>query len=176
MRKIVDDELASDEPTPMPIDDTVDSPDENAELIFGATESPNVNIDDLTPSSAQIVLLWQTFCERVNPLTKVVHVPTVQPYVLEATSGSPNLPKNVEALLFAIYLLATVSMSKEECEETLNITRDKALARYGHGVRMTLARMGFLKTHDIITLQALVLYLVSLLKSTNHSAQSFLLT
>lgn len=162
MRKIVDEELASDEPTPMPIDDAADTPDENSELIFGATESPSSVPEDLNPSASHIFLLWQTYVDRCNPLTKIIHVPTVQAYILEAQSTSPQLEKNVEALLFAIYLLATVSLSKAECKEMLGMSRDKALARFGHGVRATLARMGFLKTHDLITLQALVIYLVSL--------------
>lgn len=170
MRKIVDEEIACDEPTPMPTDDLADTPDENADLVFGATESPATNPEDLSPSPSHIVRLWQIYLDRCNPLTKIIHVPTVQPYLLEATGASPQLPKNVEALLFSIYLLATVSMSKDECEETLGMTRDKALARFGQGVRMTLARMGFLKTHDLLTLQALVIYLVSLFSTRARCA------
>lgn len=162
MRKIVDEEIASDEPTPMPIDDVVDTPDENAELIFGAIESPYSSVpDDYHPSASHIFLLWQIYVDRVNPLTKIIHVPTVQAYIVEAQKESPQLDKNVEALLFAIYLLATVSLSKTECLEMLSMSRDKAMARFGHGVRANLTRMGFLKTHDLTTLQALVIYLVS---------------
>lgn len=162
MRKIVDEEIACDEPTPMPTDEAADTPDENAELIFGAIESPASNPEDLTPSASHIFLLWQIYLDRCNPLTKIIHVPTVQAFVLEAQSESPQLAKNVEALLFAIYLLATVSLRKTECREMLGMSRDKALARFSNGVRITLSRMGFLKTHDLITLQALVIYLVRL--------------
>lgn len=168
MRKIVDDEIASDEPTPMPFEDAADTPDENSELVFGATESPMTNPEDLSPSPTHIVRLWQIYLDRCNPLTKIIHVPTLQPYVLEATGESPQLPKNVEALFFSIYLLATIAMSKEECEETLGMTRDKAMARFGQGVRTTLARMDFLKSHDLLTLQALVIYLV---RPTAHTTR-----
>lgn len=160
MRKIVDDELVCDESTPLPIDDPANTPDDNSELIFGAAESPAISSEDLTPSPAQIVRLWQIYLDRCHPLTKIIHVPTIQPYLLEATGDSPQLPKNVEALLFSIYTLATVSMTKDECEEILGMPREKALARFGSGVRLTLIRMGFLKTHDLFTLQALVIYLV----------------
>lgn len=160
MRQIVDDEIACDESTPLPIDEAANTPDENSELILGAAESPSVNPDDLAPSPAHIVRLWQIYLDRCNSLTKIIHVPSVQPYLLQATGNSPQLPKNVEALLFSIYTLATVSMTKEECEEMLGISRDKALARFGQGVRISLTRMGFLKTHDLVTLQALVIYLV----------------
>lgn len=160
MRKIVDEEIACDESTPLPIDEIANTPDDNSELLFGAAESPMTNAEDLSPSPAHIVRLWQIYLDRCNPLTKIIHVPTVQPFLLQATGTSPQLPKNVEALLFSIYTLATVSMSKEECEELLEMSRDKALARFSQGVRLTLMRMGFLKTHDLFTLQALVIYLV----------------
>lgn len=160
MRKIVDEEIACDESTPLPIDDTSSSPDDNAELIFGGGETPKFTAEDLLPSPTHIVQLWQIYLDRVNPLTKIIHVPTVGPYLLQATGATPQLPKNVEALLFSIYTLATVAMSKEECEEMLGMARDKALARFGQGVRLCLTQMGFLKTHDLLTLQALVIYLV----------------
>lgn len=160
MRKIVDDEIACDESTPLPVDDTANSPDDNSELLFGAAESPVANAEDLSPSPTHIVRLWQIYLDRCNPLTKIIHVPTVQPYLLQATGTSPQLPKNVDALLFSIYTLATVTMSKEECEELLGMPRNKALGRFSQGVRLALTRMGFLKTHDLFTLQALVIYLV----------------
>lgn len=160
MRQIVDEELACDESTPLPVDDSANTPDDNTELIFGPADSPGVTIEELAPSPTHIVRLWQIYLDRCNPLTKIIHVPSVQPYLLEATGSSPHLPRNVEALLFSIYTLATVSMSKEECQDILGMSRDKALSRFGQGVRLTLTRMGFLKTHDLITLQALVIYLV----------------
>lgn len=167
MRKIVDEEMACDDPTPLPMDETSSTPDDNAELIFGGgCETPNTTSEDLSPSPTHIVQLWQIYLDRVNPLTKIIHVPTVGPYLLRATGASPQLPKNVEALLFSIYTMATVTMNKDECEEILGISRDKALARFGQGVRMCLTQMGFLKTHDLITLQALVIYLVS--QPTQH--------
>lgn len=160
MRKLVDDELVCDESTPLPADDSINTPDDNSELIFGAAESPNVSAEDLTPNPTQTVRLWQIYLDRCHPLTKIIHVPTMQPYLLEATGNSPQLPKNIETLLFSIYTLATVSMNKEECVEILGMSRDKALSRFSSGVRLNLTRMGFLKTHDLFTLQALVIYLV----------------
>lgn len=161
MRKLVDEEAAYDDATPAPtIDDFTNSPDGNSEFIFGTGETPSASPDELTPSPSHIVRLWQVFLDRCNPLIKIIHVPTVQPYALEATGSSPNLPKNVEALLFSIYTLAVVSMTKDECEDILGIPRDKALAKFSQGVRACLMRLGFLKTHDLFTLQALVIYLV----------------
>jgi hypothetical protein len=154
MREIVDDE---DNEAGSP--EASATPDDNADLLMGG-ETPVTNLEELQPDPVHIFRLWQIFTSRVNPLTKVIHVPTLQPYFAEATSGAQNLPKNVEALLFAIYTLATVSMSPEECITILGYSKEVALNRFSAGVRHALHRVGFLKTYDLETLQALVIYLV----------------
>jgi len=154
MREIVD---AEDNEPSSPMDSTA-TPDEHSELIMGG-ESPKLTLEELQPAPAHIFRLWQIYLERVNPLTKVIHVPTLQPFLVDATSNSP-LPKNVEALLFAIYTLATVAMTPEECLNMLGYSRDAALQRFSAATRISLNRLGFLKCHDMETLQALIIYLV----------------
>jgi hypothetical protein len=134
------------------------TPDQNSELVM--SEAPDGNVEDLRPSAAHAFRLWQTFLERVNPLTKVIHVPSVQPKLVEATTDPASIPKNVEALLFAIYVLAVVSLSERECQQQLGCPKDEAYQRYSTGCRISLMRIGILKTYDIVVLQALVLYLV----------------
>lgn len=153
MRQIIDTD-DNDGSTP----DTM-TPDDNSELILG-TDSPSVAAEDLWPDAGHVFRLWQIYLDRVNPLTKIIHVPTLQPYLAEATTGCQNLPKNIEALLFSIYLMAVVALSPGECQELLGYSREEALQRFSSGVRIALARIGFLKTHDLTTLQALVIYLV----------------
>jgi len=153
MREIVD---AEDNEASSPMDSTA-TPDEHSELIMGG-ESPKLTLEELQPSPGHIFRLWHMYLERVNPLTKVIHVPTLQPYLVDATNNSP-LPKNIEALLFAIYTLATVAMSSDECLNMLGYSKDAALERFSAGTRISLNRLGFLKCHDMETLQALIVYL-----------------
>lgn len=167
MREIVDSE-DNEDTTP----ETTATPDDNSDLILvggmhgsgGGDGGPPVpaTLEELQPSAAHIFRLWQIFLERVNPLTKIVHVPTLQPYLVEATSGSPNVPPSVKSLLFAIYTLSTVSMTPDECLNMLGYSRETALQRFSNGVRLSLIRTNFMKTYDLETLQALVIYLVSL--------------
>jgi hypothetical protein len=155
MRKIID------------ADDTEDTspdsinPDENSDLVLGG-DTPSFAQEDLWPEPGHVFRLWQIYLDRVNPLTKIIHVPTLQPYLAEATAGSQNLPKNVEALLFSIFLMAAVSLSADEAQSLLGYSRDEALQRFSTGVRTSLSRLGFIKSNDITTLQALVIYLVSI--------------
>lgn len=158
MREIIDDD-DKDEDVSMSVESMTMTPDENSDLLMGG-DTPETRLEDLQPDPGHIFRLWQIYLDRVNPLTKIIHVPTLQPYLVEATSGSQNIPKNVGALLFSIYTLATVSLTEDECQEMLGISREKALEKFSNGVRLALTRMGFLKCHDITTLQALVIYLV----------------
>ncbi|KAH9910114.1 fungal-specific transcription factor domain-containing protein [Xylariomycetidae sp. FL2044] len=160
MREIIEDEdkdTLDESSTPA---DNPQSPDLNAGLILSIT--PDTNLEDLHPQPAHVFRLWQTFLERVNPLTKVIHVPSVQPMLVEAATGRANIPKNAEALLFSIYLMAAVALSEEECLDRLGYSKDVAYARFSKGVRTSLMRIGMFKNYNIIVLQALVLLLFSL--------------
>ncbi|KAI0024400.1 fungal-specific transcription factor domain-containing protein [Xylariomycetidae sp. FL0641] len=136
------------------------SPDQNAGLVL--SDGADVDLEALHSQPAHAFQLWQTFLERVHPLTKVIHMPTVQPLLVEAATSRANLPKNAEALLFSIYLMATVAMDDSECLERLGYTRTEACSRFSKGCRTVLMRIGILKNYDLVVLQALVLYQYSL--------------
>ncbi|KJR89192.1 c6 zinc finger domain containing protein [Sporothrix schenckii 1099-18] len=176
MREIIDSE-DNEDITP----DTTATPDDNSDLLLlgsmhgtggGESGSPAApaTLEELQPSAAHIFRLWQIFLERVNPLTKIVHVPTLQPYLVDATSTSPNVPPSVRTLLFAIYTLSTVSMTPDECLNMLGYSRETALQRFSNGVRLSLIRTNFMKSYDLETLQALVIYLISLQGRYNRHA------
>lgn len=155
MRNILDEE----EPPSDVDDDGSDdlAPDANADLILGLN-SPSLSLEDLHPQPNQIFRLWQIYLERIDPLTKLIHVPSVQPYLADACGGS--VPRKIAPLLFAIYTLAVVTMSPAECDDVLGCPRHEALRRFSLGVRIALSRVGFMKNADMLTLQALVMYTV----------------
>ncbi len=164
MRNIIDaDEYEECSPDTM-------TPDDNSDLLLG--ESPTQSAEDLWPEPAQVFRLWQIYLDKVNPLTKIIHVPTLQPYLATATTGSHNVPKNIEALLFAIFLMATIASSDDECTIVLGYPKNQALQRFSSGVRSSLMRMGFLKSYDMTTLQALVIYQVGAPKRGAESCRA----
>lgn len=152
MREMVDDSN-SDDATPESM-----TPDNNSAFALGIDTSP-VKVEDVWPKPAHLFHLWKLYLDRVNPLTKIIHVPTLLPYVSAATSGSP-VPKNIETLFFSIFLMAVVSLSPEECPAMLGCSREEALQRYSSGVRTNLLRLNFLRSADLTVLQAFVIYLV----------------
>lgn len=154
MREILEDEETEDASTPA----ESHASDLNAGLVLSDTS--NANLEELHPQPAHVFRLWQIFLERVDPLTKVIHVPSVQPLLVEAATSRGNVPKNIEALLFSIYLMASVALNEDECIDRFGYSKDEAYSRFSKGCRSALMRIGILKNYDLVVLQALVLYLV----------------
>jgi hypothetical protein len=99
--------------------------------------------------------------DNVDPLTKVVHVPTLQPAIQKAASNIEGIPQSFEALLFAIYAAAVMSLNDDECKQRLCESRKMLLSRYMTATKVALSRARFMGTTSILLLQALVLHLVS---------------
>ncbi|KAI0144374.1 fungal-specific transcription factor domain-containing protein [Xylariaceae sp. FL1272] len=116
----------------------------------------------LWPASAQVFRLWHIYLERVNPFSKVIHVPSLQPFVVEACVAMENIPQNIRGLLFAIFLMAVIAMREEETQEYLGMPRDQAFARFSSGTRRTLRNQDFFCKNDLVILQTLAVYTMSL--------------
>jgi hypothetical protein len=70
--------------------------------------------------------------------------------------------KSFAAVTFAAYFAAVASMTSEECLAELGESRDLLMARYKRDAEVALVRADFLNTFEIITLQALTIYIVSI--------------
>lgn len=77
-------------------------------MVGGRAES----VTDAHPSTIHILQLWQVYIDNVNPLLKITHVPTIQGQIIQATSRLDRAPKNIEALMFAIYVMAITSLEE----------------------------------------------------------------
>jgi hypothetical protein len=93
-------------------------------------------------------------------LLKITHIPTVQAQILKAAAELESAPQNIEALMFAIYLIATTSMDELEVQTVFNRPKDELLAQYFRAAQQALINAGFLRTNDVTCLQAYTLYLV----------------
>uniref|UniRef100_L2FXA6 Fungal specific transcription factor domain-containing protein n=1 Tax=Colletotrichum fructicola (strain Nara gc5) TaxID=1213859 RepID=L2FXA6_COLFN len=163
MKELVEKEDEGQEPEPQhEWDPGASMPDYSDYLLVGGDSPVDQHPDNLYPTASQIFRLWQTFLERVNSLTKIVHAPTLQPFVVEAASGPGHLPNNVEALMFAVFSMSIVTLTEDECMAILGSSCNAAFRRFSTGVRQSLLRADFLKSHDITILQALVLHMMSI--------------
>lgn len=158
MRNLVESEDPEDSSILSPEELT---PDNNTDLILGADFS-NTSIEDLLPDPIHVFRLWQIYLDKVNPLNKIIHVPTVQPYVLEITTNISNVPLDYQALVFSILSMATLSLEDDEAIQMLGMTKEKALQTFNAGAKAALVRFNYLKNHNMTSLQALLIYLLSL--------------
>ena len=134
--------------------------------VFGFS-SANVDMLSLHPLPGQIPIYWETYKDRVDPLAKVLHTPTIEPTVLAAASHLANLSKGFEALLFSIYYGAVTSVSAADCQVKFGEDKNVLLARYRFAIEQALARANFLTTEEIIVLQAFVIFLICLRRNND---------
>ncbi|PIA98390.1 putative transcriptional regulatory protein [Cercospora beticola] len=128
-------------------------------LIFGGS-GPGHPGSFQAPAS-QIVFLWQAFQGNVDPVMKISHAPSVQNIVL-GQIGNQVLPPNEQALVYAIYMIAVVSLTNEQCGESLGESRNGLLQKYRAATEAALSAAGFITSTDIMVLQALIYYLSAL--------------
>ena len=104
-----------------------DIPTENNHhsFIMGYNSS-EVDLKKLHPPRSQIPLYWQTYQANVNPVTKLVHVPTMDKVITEVQNSLDSLSPSTEALMFSIYFATIISMAPEDVRLSLTHTRSIA--------------------------------------------------
>lgn len=113
------------------------------------------------PSHETAKMLWKKHIENVQPLCKILHIPSTAKMV-ERISQRPETASTAdECLLFSVYLFAVYSVTEEDCLQICGHPRDTMLQRYHFAARQALVNATFLKTTEISILQALVLFLLS---------------
>lgn len=133
--------------------------EDDADFVLGTELKSNARLHH--PPPEVICQLWQTFTENVDPLIKIIHIPTIHPAIQRAAGNVEAIPRSFEALMFAIYSAAVMSLADEECTKRLCEPRKVLLSRYVSATRKALSRAKFMGTTNLVVLQALVLHLLS---------------
>ncbi|KAJ5111249.1 hypothetical protein N7532_001784 [Penicillium argentinense] len=103
--------------------------------------------------------LWTLYQDNVAPLVAILHIPTTRQLISNAVDGV-ELNAAQKALLFSICFSAVISMTPKECKSKVGQERYVARQDYGNAVERALDDADFLKSKDISTLQAAVLFLL----------------
>ncbi|KAF3133316.1 hypothetical protein TWF594_009263 [Orbilia oligospora] len=130
-------------------------------FFFGPVNS-KVDISGFHPSAAHCLILWNCFLENINPLTHIVHHPSLAVRVMEYKDKPHTMPRNLEALMLSIYALTVSSLDGRQCLNLFQESRSDLLVRYRFAAQHALKNAGTLKTTDVIVLQALVFFLLDL--------------
>lgn len=82
-------------------------------FIFGF-QSTTVDLRPLHPLPSQIPYIWQVYQENVDPVIKILHIPTTSKLIRDARTNLDNISPAAEALMFAIYYAAVNSLEETE--------------------------------------------------------------
>lgn len=139
--------------------DSVKSASQNHDSFLLGYHSVAHTLRSYHPTTAQTFALWNIYEQNVAPLVSLLHRPTAWRILSEAATRVESLDKNTEALVFAVYLSAVISMSPEQAQQELGEDRDSAINRFRFATEQALARANFLHSQNLTLLQAAVLFL-----------------
>lgn len=112
------------------------------------------------PTLDESNLLCKYFFECANPFTRAIHSSLFARELGMYRRGTFQLPKEFEALLFAIYTLTVNSLRPEVVEKAFSTSKDVLLSRFQLSTQIALAKIDFHKTDKINGLSALIHYVV----------------
>ncbi|KAI1374349.1 fungal-specific transcription factor domain-containing protein [Hypoxylon crocopeplum] len=122
--------------------------------------SSNVDLRKLHPLPSQIPFIWQVYQENVDPLVKILHVPTMEKTTRELRSNMNDISPGMEALMFAIYYASITSMEEEEVRINFGADKGQLINKYRFATEQALAKANFLVTSELVVVQAFTLFLV----------------
>jgi len=76
--------------------------------------SADVDLRKLYPVPSHIWFLWKIYQDSVEPLIKVVHVPTADLLLRDASRDLDSLSAGQQALVFSIFFAAVVATEPED--------------------------------------------------------------
>lgn len=141
---------AARKPPPLKVDGIITNP----QLV-------HMDLKALHPDQWQATVLWHTFVSRVDPVLKVVHIPTTVTRVFGAINRPDSQGPDVHCLLFAIFFAATTARCSDE---PANQQLRADLRRYQQGLELAMHHSSFLDSPTVTSLQGLAIYLVGLVK------------
>lgn len=141
----------------------VQVPSFNVGALFSGSNQSAADTRNYHPTRFQATQLWQAFVNNVDPVIKILHIPTTQATIFAAINNPLNVDDDITALMFSIYFAGTASLSAGHAAQALGQSKNNVLSTYKQGLEQALARANILETPTIKSLQAMIIYLVSYL-------------
>lgn len=166
IRQLLENDESSDDDEPMtsPTSSCFESKASPPSFVFPGSEASAAK-DVQFPTDSQWSILFQLYFDNVHPLVMVQHRPTAERFFTSQKSlfsyGAFRFP-SLQAVSYANFFAAVVSISDDECLEKLGEKKEILLARYKRGCEQALVKADYLNSMELVTLQAFCTYLVSM--------------
>jgi hypothetical protein len=100
---MVIDEVVDEEDEASPdVDAASPESDHHLSFVFGYSSS-DVELRPLHPLPSQMPYYLQVFRERVDPIIKILHMPTMEKAVKQVRENPESMSRDTEALMFSMY-------------------------------------------------------------------------
>lgn len=117
---------------------------------------------DVYPDAQLALRLWNVYVRSVDPVLKILHIPTIQSAVVATILDARSAQPSMVALTFAIYYAAVTALCHHDCDEPVDLSWEKPvlLKHYQTALDRLLVTPDFMKRPDVTGLQALAIYVV----------------
>ncbi|UKZ78296.1 hypothetical protein TrVFT333_006032 [Trichoderma virens FT-333] len=118
---------------------------------------------DVYPDAQLALRLWNVYVRSVDPVLKILHIPTIQSAVVATILDTRSAQPSMVALTFAIYYAAVTALCHHDCDEPVDLSWEKPvlLKRYQTALDRLLVTPDFMGRPDVTGLQALAIYVTS---------------
>lgn len=163
LKETMDDDSDEEEDSQLSGQSPAETSISQSSVLFGSSPLHQRDLHLLHPPPGQLTALFSSYEKNVDPMVRILHIPSLRKLVLSASANIDAIPSGnyVEALLFAMYYAAITSLTQEECLQKFHDGRNSLLARYRSGTESALSNADLLSTKEIGTLQALVIFLTA---------------
>ena len=115
------------------------------------------------PDPQLALRLWTVYIKSVDPVLKILHIPTAQSAVVATILDPKSAGSSTVALTFAIYFAAVTAFSHDDQNEPIELPCEKSvlLKRYRMSLDRLLLVPDLMNRPEMTALQALAIYVVS---------------
>ncbi|KAH7395986.1 C6 transcription factor [Cadophora sp. MPI-SDFR-AT-0126] len=143
--------------------------------IFHDFNPSMLDVQSCHPSRWHALQLWQTFLNNVDPIIKILHIPTAQVTIYSAINNPDSAEHDLNALLFAIYFAAITSLSTADASSLLGQDKGRNLIKFKQGLEHFLAAANIFDSPSLKSLQAMTIY-ITCLRAFNTGRSGWTLT
>ncbi|PTB70155.1 hypothetical protein BBK36DRAFT_1173378 [Trichoderma citrinoviride] len=118
----------------------------------------------LHPSMPLLSKIRDIYKDRVDPMMKILHLPTFWVAMTNALQRPLEMPKSLQSLVFAFYLATISSLKEEEAKNLFGAPLSVIVKHYRIATRQALINARFLSTSNIMTLQAFSIFTICVRK------------
>lgn len=118
---------------------------------------------DFYPDAQLALQLWNVYINSVDPVLKLLHIPTVQSTVVATILDPRSAHSSIVALTFAIYYAAVTAICHDDDHEPIDLSCETLtlLSRYKLCLDRLLVVPDLMTQPELASLQALAIYAVS---------------